>query len=78
MYKRADLLGISVYDLIHNYIFIFDKEFSFCGVALQEDIDKYIITHDKYSDSITLLDLSAFANNLRLLNYDALEKILEN
>lgn len=77
VYKRADLLGISVYELINNYIFIFDSESWFYGVVAKEDIDKYLITHDGYSDSIILVDLSESTDNLQVLTYDFLEKILE-
>lgn len=77
IFQRADLLGISVYDLITNYVFIFDSETWFYGVALKEDIDKYMITHDGYSDSIILVDLSESTDNLQVLTYGFLEKILE-
>jgi hypothetical protein len=75
--KRADLLGISVYELINNYIFIFDSESWFYGVATKEDIDKYLISHDGYSDSIVLVDLSKSIDNLQVLKYYFLEEILE-
>ena len=77
IYKRADLLGISVYDLINNYIFIFDVEGFFYGVALKEDIDKYIKEHENYSDSIILVDLSESIENLQVLQYQALKIMLE-
>ena len=77
IYKRADLLGISVYDLINNYIFIFDVEGFFYGVALKEDIDKYIEEHESYSDSIILVDLSESIENLQVLQYQALKIMLE-
>lgn len=77
-YKRADLLGISVYELINNYIFIIDKETNcFHGAVCRDDIDRYMISHDSYSDSIILFDCLLFLNNLKALNYDFLEKILE-
>lgn len=78
IYKRADLLGISVYELVKNYIFIFDIEGKFYGITSQEDIDKYIITHNKYSDSILLIDLLSSVDNLQVLTYDYLEEVLEN
>lgn len=77
IYKRADLLGISVYDLINNYIFIFDVEGFFYGVALKEDIDKYIEEYESYSDSIILVDLSESIENLQVLQYKALKIMLE-
>lgn len=77
IFKRADLLGISVYDLITNYVFIFDAETWFYGVALKEDVDKYMITHDGYSDSMILVDLAKSIDNLQVLNYHFLEEILE-
>lgn len=77
IYKRADLLGISVYDLINNYIFIFDIEGFFYGVALKEDIDKYIEEYGNYSDSIILVDLSESIENLQVLQYKALKIMLE-
>lgn len=77
IYKRADLLGISVYDLINNYIFIFDVEGFFYGVTLKEDIDKYIEEYGGYSDSIILVDLSESIENLQVLQYKALKIMLE-
>lgn len=77
IFKRADLLGISVYDLITNYVFVFDAETWFYGVALKEDIDEYMITHDGYSDSMILVDLEKSIDNLQVLNYHFLEEILE-
>lgn len=77
IYKRADLLGISVYDLINNYIFIFDVEGFFYGVSLKEDIDKYIEEYESYSDSIILVDLSESIENLQVLQYKALKIMLE-
>ena len=78
IYKRADLLGISVYDLINNYIFIFDIEGFFYGVTLKEDIDRYIEEHEDYSDSIVLIDLSKSIDNLQVLQYKALKIMLED
>lgn len=78
IFKRADLLGISVYDLIKNYVFIFDSETWFYGVALKTDIDEYMISHDGYSDSMILVDLEKSIDNLQVLNYRFLEEILEN
>ena len=77
VYKRADLLGISVYELINNYVFIFDAESCFYGVASKEDIDSYLISHDGYSDSIVMVDLSESIDNLQVLTYNFLEEILE-
>lgn len=77
IYKRADLLGISVYELINNYVFVFDAESWFYGVASKEDIDKYLIAHDGYSDSIIIVDLLKSADSLQVLNYHFLEEILE-
>lgn len=77
IYKRADLLGISVYELINNYVFIFDAESWFYGVASKEDIDKYLIAHDGYSDSIIIVDLLKSIDSLQVLNYHFLEEILE-
>ena len=77
IYKRADLLGISVYELINNYVFIFDAESCFYGVASKEDIDSYLISHDGYSDSIVIVDLSESIDNLQVLTYNFLEEILE-
>ena len=77
IFKRADLLGISVYDLITNYVFVFDAETWFYGVALKEDVDEYMITHDGYSDSMILVDLEKSIDNLQVLNYHFLEEILE-
>lgn len=77
IFKRADLLGISVYDLITNYVFVFDAETWFYGVALKEDIDEYMITHDGYSDSMILVDLEKSIDNLQVLNCHFLEEILE-
>ena len=77
VFKRADLLGISVYDLITNYVFIFDAETWFYGVALKEDVDQYMITHDGYSDSMILVDLGKSIDNLQVLNYQFLEEILK-
>lgn len=77
IYKRADLLGISVYELINNYVFIFDAESWFYGVASKKDIDSYLISHDGYSDSMIIVDLSKSIDNLQVLTYDFLEKILE-
>ena len=42
IYKRADLLEISVYELINNYVFIFDAESWFYGIASKEDIDRFL------------------------------------
>lgn len=77
VYKRADLLGISVHELINNYVFIFDVESWFYGVATKEDIDEYLTAHDGYSDSIVLVDLSKSIDNLQVLKYYFLEEILE-
>ena len=77
IYKRADLLGISVYELIDNYCLIFDYEGFFYGAALKEDIDKYYISHDDCSDSMIVVDLQYSIDNLKVLEYDFLEKILE-
>lgn len=77
IFKRADLLGISVYDLITNYVFIFDAESWFYGVASKEDIDKYLIAHDGYSDSIIIVDLLKSIDSLQVLNYHFLEEVLE-
>jgi len=77
IYKRADLLGISVYELINNYVFIFDAESWFYGIASKEDIDSYLISHDGYSDSMIIIDLSKSIDNLQVLTYDFLEEILE-
>lgn len=77
VYKRADLLGISVHELINNYIFIFDAESWFYGLASKEDVDKYLIVHNGYSDSIVLVDLSESADNFQVITYRFLEKILE-
>lgn len=77
IYKRADLLGISVYELINNYVFIFDTESWLCGIASKEDIDGYLISHNGYSDSIIIVDLSKSLDNLQVLTYNFLEKILE-
>lgn len=77
IYKRADLLGISVHELINNYVFIFDAESWFYGVASKEDIDSYLISHNSYSDSIIIIDLSKSLDNLQVLTYNFLEKILE-
>lgn len=77
VYKRADLLGISVHELINNYIFIFDTESWFYGLASKEDVDKYLIAHNGYSDSIVLVDLSESADNFQVITYRFLEKILE-
>lgn len=77
IYKKADLLGISVYDLINNYIFIFDVEGFFYAVALKEDIDKYIEEYESYSDSIILVDLLESIENLQVLQYQALKIMLE-
>lgn len=77
IFKRADLLGISVYELINNYVFVFDAESWFYGVASKEDVDKYLIAHDGYSDSIIIVDLLKSVDNLQVLNYHFLEEILE-
>lgn len=77
IFKRADLLGISVYELINNYVFIFDAESWFYGVASKEDIDSYLISHNDYSDSMIIVDLSESIDNLQVLTYNFLEKILE-
>lgn len=77
IYKRADLLGISVYELINNYVFVFDAESYFYGVASKEDIDSYLISHNGYSDSMIIVDLSKSINNLQVLTYNFLEEILE-
>ena len=77
IYKRADLLGISVYELINNYVFVFDAESWFYGIASKEDIDNYLISHNGYSDSIVLVDLSESADNFQVMTYRFLEKILE-
>ena len=77
IYKRADLLGISVYELINNYVFIFDAESCFYGVASKEDIDNYLISHNGYSDSIIIIDLSKSIDDLQVLTYDFLVEILE-
>lgn len=77
IFKRADLLGISVYELINNYVFIFDAESWFYGVASKEDIDSYLISHNGYSDSMIIVDLSESIDNLQVLTYNFLEKILE-
>lgn len=77
IYKRADLLGISVYELINNYVFIFDAESWFYGVASKEDIDDYLISHDGYSDSMIIVDLSKSIDSLQVLTYNFLEEILE-
>lgn len=77
IYKRADLLGISVYELINNYVFVFDAESYFYGVASKEDMDGYSTSHNSYSDSIIIVDLSKFVDNLQLLTYNFLEEILE-
>lgn len=76
IYKRADLLGISVYELINNYVFIFDAESCFYGVASKKDIDSYLISHDGYSDSMIIVDLSNFVDNLQVLTCNFLEEIL--
>ena len=77
IYKRADLLGISVYELVNNYVFIFDAESWFYGVASKEDIDSYLISHDGYSDSMIIVDLSKSIDDLQVLTYSFLEEILE-
>ena len=77
IYKRADLLGISVYELINNYVFIFDAESCFYGVASKEDIDSYLISHNGYSDSMIIVDLSKSIDSLQVLTYNSLEEILE-
>lgn len=77
IYKRADLLGISVYELINNYVFVFDAESLLYGVASKEDIDSYLISHNGYSDSMIIVDLSKSIDNLQVLTYNFLEKILE-
>ena len=77
IYKRADLLGISVYELINNYVFIFDAESYFYGVASKEDIDSYLISHNGYSDSMIIVDLFKSIDNLQVLTYSFLEEILE-
>ena len=77
IYIRADLLGISDYELINNYVFIFDAESWFYGIASKEDLDSYLISHDGYSDSMIIIDLSKSIDNLQVLTYDFLEEILE-
>lgn len=77
IYKRADLLGISVYELVNNYVFIFDAESWFYGIASKEDIDNYLISHNGYSDSMIIVDLSKSIDNLQVLTYSFLEEILE-
>ena len=79
MYKRADLLGIPVYDFINNYYLIIDY-YNGClyGAASCEDIDNYYISHNKCSDSIRIIDLKHSIGNLKVLQYDMLEKILED
>lgn len=77
-FKRADLLGISVYDLINNYIFIFTSNGNFYGLASHEDIDKYMISHNKHSNSIVLIDMTEVVNNMHVLKYDYLEQLLED
>lgn len=77
IYKRADLLGISVYELINNYVFIFDAESYFYGVASKEDVDSYLISHNGYSDFMIIVDLSKSIDNLQVLTYNFLEEILE-
>lgn len=76
IYKRADLLGISVYELINNYVFVFDAESLLYGFASKEDIDSYLISHNGYSDSMIIVDLSNFVDNLQVLTCNFLEEIL--
>lgn len=70
-------MGISVHELINNYVFIFDAESCFYGIASKEDIDSYLISHNDYSDSMIIVDLSKSIDNLQVLTYNFLEEILE-
>lgn len=77
MYKRADLLGISVYDFVNNYHLITDSNGLLYGVASCKDIDNYYISHNEHVDFIKIIDLKHDINNLKVLQYNLLEKILE-
>lgn len=69
-YKKADLLGITLYDFVNNYRIIYDDDLHYIGFACVDDIDKYIATYSNLNTkSFKILSLKEALDNTHILSY---------
>ena len=77
-YKKADLLGITLYDFVNNYCVIYDDDLHYIGLACVDDIDKYIATHSNLNTkSFKILSLKETLDNTHILSYGFLKEIFD-
>lgn len=77
-YKKADLLGITLYDFVNNYCIIYDDDLHYIGLACIDDIDKYIATYsDLNTKCFKILSLKEAVDNAQVLSYSFLKEIFD-
>lgn len=77
-YKKADLLGITLYDFVNNYCVIYDDDLHYIGLACVDDIDKYIATYSNLNTkSFKILSLKEALDNTHILSYGFLKEIFD-
>lgn len=76
--KKADLLGITLYDFVNNYRVIYDDNLYYMGLACVDDIDKYIATYsDLNTKYFKILSLKEAVDNAHVLSYSFLKEIFD-
>lgn len=72
-YKEADLLGITVHELINNYAVVYNKRGDITGFVSYDDLEEYIRESEPPYDFDMIRNLINDKSNFRLLTKKGLE-----